>query len=120
MVELQKWIRTAKRILRTNRIKLKRTKNRGSQLRQHNNDIHYKHNVIPAHSITEIKNRKETIITRFFIKNINHRYQKVNKLRANKQKNINNIMSPIQGTKRVDINKILNKHGKKITTNRQH
>ena len=56
---------------------------------------------------------KETIITRFFIKNINHRYQKVNKLRADEQNNINNIISPIQGTKRIYINKKLNNNGKK-------
>ena len=112
MIELQKWLRTTKRILHTNRITLKRTTNRGSQSGQHNNDIQYKHKVIPAPSITEIKKRKETIITRFFIKNINHRYQKVNKLRADEQNNINNIISPIQGTKRIDINEKVNKNGK--------
>ena len=92
MVKLQKWLQTAKRILHTNHITLKRTTNRGSQSLQHNNEIQYKHKDIPTPSITEIKKRKATIITRFFIKNINHRYQKVNKLRADEQNNINNIM----------------------------
>ena len=96
--------------------KNKEYKNRGSQSGQHNNELQYKHKVVPAPSITEIKERKDTIITRFFIKITNHRYQKVYKLRVEQQNTIHNIVSPNQGTMRTDIKEKENKNDKNIYT----
>ena len=50
VTELQKWLRTAKRIIHTNHMKSKRTKQRGSHVRSLNKDLPYKHKVIPAPS----------------------------------------------------------------------
>ena len=50
-------------------------------------------------------------MTRFFISNRNHQFQKLYKLRVEQQNNINNIISPIQGT---DINEKVIKNDKYI------
>ena len=92
MSELHKWKRSAKRIIYKNNIKKKSTKNRGFQSGKNNkkanenNELQYKHTVIPDPIITQIKKIKVTAITRFFISNSNHQFQNVYKLRVEKQK----------------------------------
>ena len=53
-------------------------------------------------------------MTRFFISNRNHQFQKLYKLRVEQQNNINNIISPIQGTMRTDINEKVIKNDRNI------
>ena len=61
-----------------------------------------------------MKKRKETTITRYFVKNTNHRHQQVYKLRTEEQNNVNHIMSPKQGIIRKDTNDKANKQDNNI------
>ena len=63
---------------------------------------------------TKWKKRKETTITRYFVKNANHRNQHVYKLCMEEQNNINHIMPTKQGIMRKDINEKANKQDNNI------
>ena len=94
----------------------KSTKQRGSHVGQLNNDLPYKHKVIPAPSIKEMKKRKETTITRFFVQKTNHRHQQVYESRTKEQNTINNIVSLKQGITRKKITDTTNKQNKLISS----